>query len=345
MNGEIMTKPKSHYRDRPVMVTGGAGFIGSALVHYLCAQGARIVVVDNLINGKRENLVDLDPGHVRLVEIDIRERDAMRTMLANVKTVFHLACLGVRHSLQNPEENHNVNATATLHLLEEARRAGVERFVHVSTSEVYGDARTVPMNEDHPVHPNTVYGAAKLAGEAYARAAYLTHRFPVTIIRPFNTYGPRSHHEGDSGEVIPKFLLRALAGKPLLVFGDGKQTRDFTFVDDIARGIAAAGKSPRCLGRTINLGSGREIDIITLAKWIGKTIGRGGDIEHNPARPGDTRRMIADIDLAHRLLSYQPTVDLAEGLQRLLAWYNSQQLSPNELLAAESEYAWRPGEK
>ncbi|HPQ68354.1 MAG TPA: SDR family NAD(P)-dependent oxidoreductase [bacterium] len=340
-----MTRPKNHYRDQPVMVTGGAGFIGSALVRHLCAQGARIVVVDNLVNGKRENLADLDPGHVRLVEIDIRERDTMRTILPNVKTVFHLACLGVRHSLHDPTENHSVNATATLHLLAEARRANVERFVHVSTSEVYGDARTVPMNEDHPLQPNTVYGAAKLAGEAYARAAYLTHRFPVTIIRPFNTYGPRSHHEGDSGEVIPKFLLRALAGKPLLVFGDGKQTRDFSYVDDIAHGIAVAGKSSRCLGRTINLGSGKEISINALAQLIGKVVGGEIKIERHPVRPGDTRRLIADIESARRLLSYQPNVDLAEGLQRLLAWYHGQKLSPTELLAAESEFAWQPESK
>lgn len=341
-----MTRPKkNNYRDRPVMVTGGAGFIGSALVRNLCAQGARIVVVDNLINGKRNNLADLDPGHVRLVEIDIRERDTMRTILANVKTVFHLACLGVRHSLHDPMENHSVNATATLHLLEEARHANVERFVHVSTSEVYGDTRTAPMKEDHPLQPNTVYGAAKLAGEAYARAAYLTHRFPVTIVRPFNTYGPRSHHEGDSGEVIPKFLLRALAGKPLLVFGDGKQTRDFSFVDDIARGIAAAGKNPRCLGRTINLGSGKEISINTLAQLIGKVVGDEIKIERHPARPGDTRRLIADIESARRLLSYQPSVALTEGLQHLLAWYKEQSLSANELLAVESEFAWQPESK
>src|SRR5208283_3408103 len=175
--------------------------------------------------------------------VDIRNGPRMAELLRDIDLVFHLACLGVRHSIHAPEENHEVNASATLKLLSAARSAGVRRFVYVSSSEVYGTARHVPMTEQHPTFPMTAYGASKLAGECYTRAFYETYRFPTVVVRPFNAYGPRCHHEGDCGEVIPKFLLRCLVGQPLMVFGDGRQTRDFTFVADTAAGILAAGTS------------------------------------------------------------------------------------------------------
>src|SRR5205807_8697625 len=153
----------------------------------------------------------------------------------------HLACLGVRHSIHSPLENHEVNATASQHLLEEAKKADVRRLVYVSSSEVYGTARWAPMTEEHPTFPMTVYGASKLTGECYTRAYHRTYAFPTVVVRPFNTYGPHCHHEGDSGEVIPKFMLRCMAGRSLVIFGDGTQTRDFTYVSDTARGIFLAG--------------------------------------------------------------------------------------------------------
>src|SRR5262249_19571733 len=159
----------------------------------------------------------------------------------------------------SPAVNHEVNATATLRLLSAAQGIGVKRFVYVSSSEIYGTARWVPMTEDHPAFPMTVYGASQLAGECYTRAYWPTYGFPTVVVRPFNAFGPRSHHEGDCGEVIPKFLLRCLAGRPLIIFGDGSQTRDFTYVADTARGIMLAGLAPDTIGETINLGTGREV--------------------------------------------------------------------------------------
>jgi UDP-glucose 4-epimerase len=166
-----------------ILVTGGAGFIGSHLVDELVLRLA-------------------DDPRLRLVTEDVRSEQAL-DLVDGADVVFHLACLGVRHSLHDPRENHEVNATATLELLERARTAGVRRFVHVSSSEVFGTAQYAPMDEKHPTWPETVYGGSKLAGEAYARAAFRTHGMPVVVVRPFNTFGPRSHFEGDSGEVLP----------------------------------------------------------------------------------------------------------------------------------------------
>ena len=326
-------------RDR-VVVTGGAGFIGSALVARLVRDGERVVVVDNLVNGSRANLAQLRPEDVRLRVADIRAPEAFADELRAARAVYHLACLGVRHSLHSPDENQSVNAGGTLSLLEAARAAGVPRFVHVSTSEVYGTAQTSPMTEDHPTRPTTVYGAAKLAGEAHARAFHGTHAMAVTIVRPFNAYGPRCHHEGDCGEVIPKFVLRALAGRPLVVFGDGAQTRDFTYVDDTAAGIADAARCERAIGQTINLGSGSAHRILDVARAVGLATGRAIRIRHDAPRPGDVRALCADSTRARRLLGFAPAVAFADGLARLVAWYRGRGIAPEELLAAEIERNW-----
>lgn len=323
-----------------VLVTGGAGFIGSELVGQLADQGCDVLVIDNLVNGKRENLAHLDPSRVRLVEADVRDAGALQSALADVDIVYHLACLGVRHSIHSPRENHDVNATATLGLLALARAARVSRFVYVSSSEVYGTARTVPMSEAHPTYPTTVYGASKLAGECYTRAYHATYGFPTVVVRPFNAFGPRSHHEGDSGEVIPKFLLRALAGRPMVVFGDGSQTRDFTFVSNTAAAIRAAGMEASAVGETLNVGSGRAVSIAALARVVADVIGRPAEIVHEEPRPGDVHDLCADMTKAGALLGFEPTVTLEDGLRRLHAWYVSEGASPAALLESEQVRNW-----
>ena len=323
------------------LVTGGAGFIGSELVRQLAARGDRVQIVDNLVNGKRENVQDVLSDRVSLTETDVRDLDALRPDLRHVRVVYHLACLGVRHSVHSPLENHDVNATATLRLLAASREAGVERFVYVSSSEVYGTARWAPMTEEHPTFPCTVYGASKLAGECYARAFFRTYAYPTVVVRPFNAYGPRSHHEGDSGEVIPKFLLRCLAGKPMIVFGDGSQTRDFTYVSDTAAGILRAGETDAAIGETINLGSGSEVTINDLAHTIAEVTGRpGAVIQHDAPRPGDVLRLCADVSLARARVGYQPAIALADGLRRLMAWYEAQGVPPERLLEEEVVHNW-----
>jgi len=326
-----------------VLVTGGAGFIGSELVRQLAEQRFRVTVVDNLVNGKRENLDGVLGADVELVVADIRDQNSMSPLLRGSYVLFHLACLGVRHSIHSPVENHEVNASATLALLGAARDHEIQRFVYVSSSEVYGSARTVPITEEHPTLPMTVYGASKLAGECYTRAFWETYRYPTVVVRPFNAYGPRCHHEGDSGEVIPKFMLRCMAGKPMVVFGNGTQTRDFTFVADTARGILAAGLSERSVGHTFNLGSGKEIQIRELANTIAEVLARNGtEIVHQESRPGDVLRLLADSSRAKKLLNFEPTVSLQEGLARLREWYTAQGKPPAELLEQEVVRNWDP---
>jgi UDP-glucose 4-epimerase len=326
-----------------VLVTGGAGFIGSELVHQLAKQKVRVTAVDSLVNGKRENLDGVLGPDVDLVVADIRNVSVITPLLRGTDVLFHLAGLGGRHSIQAPVENHEVNASATLSLLEKAREMGVKRFVYVSSSEVYGTTRTAPITEEHPTLPMTVYGASKLAGECYTRAFWQTYRYPTVVVRPFDAYGPRSHHEGDSEEVIPKFMLRCLLGEPMMVFGDGRQTRDFTFVSDTARGILAAGFSEATVGETFNLGGGKEIRIQDLAITIADVLGKkGAAITHVESRPGDVLRLIADSSKASKLLDFEPTVSLKDGLTQLRDWYTSQGRSPLEFLENKVGRKWKP---
>jgi UDP-glucose 4-epimerase len=325
---------------KPMLVTGGAGFIGSELVRQLAVLDMPVIVVDNLCNGRRENLAGLSHEQIQLHVVDIRDRDAVSRLLRGVDTVFHLACLGVRHSIHAPVENHEVNARGTLDLLMAARRAQVNRFVHVSTSEVYGTAQQVPMSETHPTFPRTVYGASKLAAECYARAFHRTYDFSTVVVRPFNAYGPRCHHEGDSGEVIPKFLLRCLAGRPLVIFGDGSQTRDFMFVSDTARGILAAGLAEAAVGRTLNLGSGRETSVNELVQAVAGVVGCTPEVIYEPPRPGDVHRLCADATKARELLGFAPKIELRKGLVQLRAWYESLDEPPERLLEREIVRNW-----
>jgi len=320
------------------LVVGGAGFIGSALARVLAADGP-VRVLDDLSTGRAENLVGV-PG-VELIEGTILSHDDLAEALDGIEVVFHLACLGVRHSLHAPIENHAVNATGTLLLLEAARQRSVERLVYTSSSEVYGTALRAPMDEDHPTYPHTVYGGSKLAGEAYVRAYHRTWGLPTVVIRPFNAYGPRSHHEGDSGEVIPRFITRVMNGLAPIVFGDGRQTRDLTYVDDTALGIARAADAESAVGQTINLGTGVETRIGDLAQLVLDVLGRSDlSVEHAEPRPGDVERLLADPHRAEATLDWRPTTDLETGIRRLVAWHDEVQTDWRRALAEHVDINW-----
>jgi UDP-glucose 4-epimerase len=320
-----------------VLITGGAGFIGSALSRHLAASHD-VVVLDDLSSGKHDNIRGVD---LEFQEGSILDVELVNTLVAEIDMVFHLACKGVRHSIHEPLFNHEVNTTGTLNLLEAARQFGISRFVYTSSSEVYGTAVRVPMAEDHPTQPHTVYGAAKLAGEAYARAYHLTYGVETMVIRPFNSFGPRSHHEGDSGEVIPKFIVRAMNGIPPVIFGDGSQTRDFTYVDDTAAGIAAASMTDSLVGKTINLGSGQEVRIDDLAKLVLRVIDQPSlDPIHDLPRPGDVHRLIADSSLARSETGWHPAISLEEGIRRLLDWHSEQQTDWDAALEEDRVRNW-----
>ncbi len=330
-------------KNKKILVTGGAGFIGSHLVDELILQGHFVRVIDNLSNGKKENITQhFQNPKFEFILGDITNSDDIRKAMKDIDIVFHLACLGVRHSIAYPLENHKVNALGTLVVLEGALKVKVSRFIYCSSSEVYGTAVSVPMKENHPTYPYTVYGASKLSGEAYTRAYHLTYRLNTIIIRLFNSYGPRSHHEHFSGELIPRSIIRALCNKPLVIFGDGTQTRDFTYVKDSVDGILSVLKTDKTIGNTYNIGSDSEITINKVAQLIVQEAGNSiVKTKHLKPRPGDVLRLYADSSRFRNLTGWKPEISLRKGLSETISWFRSQALDPHELLKQSKEMNWR----
>ena len=325
-----------------ILVTGGAGFIGSHLVDKLIQEGCFVRVIDNLANGKLDNLNQHKTNRrFRFILGSILNNVLTVEALKDIDIVFHLACLGVRHSIKDPFENHRVNAEGALRVLELSKKAGVKKLIFCSSSEVYGSAKYVPMDECHPTLPRTVYGASKLAGEAYARAFHDTYGLKTVIIRPFNAFGPRSHHEGDAGEMIPKSIVRALNGKPVFIFGDGSQTRDFTYVQDIASGLYRAATHDNLIGSTFNIGSGFEISIKKVAQIILKAIANFSlKVTYLKSRPGDVSRLYADANLFARKTGWEPTVSFREGILKTISWFKSKERGLADLFKQEAGVNW-----
>jgi UDP-glucose 4-epimerase len=320
------------------LVTGGAGFLGSHLVDRLIGDGDTVTVLDDFSTGRRENLAEFaGSAQLRIVEGSILDRAAVDRAMRGCDRVFHLAVQCVRRSLSRPIENHEVNATGTLIALEQARQQGVRRFLYCSSSEVYGNCGAERLIEETTLcAPMTVYGAAKLAGEYYTQAYQRTYGVPVTIVRPFNSYGPRAHHQGDLAEVIPRFVIRALNGEPPVIFGSAENGRDFTYVTETVRGIALAAESEAALGHVVNLAFGCMVTVERIAQIICALCGHPQlkPIYAEP-RPGDVHALQADTRLARKLLGFSCGIDIADGLKRYVEWFRTQHPNPALLLEPE----------
>lgn len=303
------------WRALPVLVTGGYGFIGSHLVDALVARGARVRVLDDLSTGRRENLAHAGPQVERL-EGTILDRPTCERACRGVALVFHQAALGsVPRSLAQPARTIAVNVLGTANLFEAARDAGVERVVYASSSSVYGDATALPRVEGEEGEALSPYALSKQMGESLA--AVFGHAYGMELIglRYFNVYGPRQREDGPYAAVVPRFFDACARGAAPRIFGDGEQSRDFTFVGDAVRAnLLAAAAPPAACGRAYNVGGGDRTTIARLARLIRRLVGKGEEPVYEPPRPGDVRHSLADLRAAGAMLDYRPQVALADGL-------------------------------
>ncbi|CAN5827301.1 SDR family oxidoreductase [soil metagenome] len=299
------------------LVTGGSGFIGSNLVPLLVESGDEVVVLDNFSSGYRDNLASV-PG-VRVVDGDIRDSAAVETAIAGCEVVFHLAAsVGNTRSIEHPIADSEINVLGTLRVLEAARHHDVRKLVFSSSAGIFGELKTVPIREDHPVDPDTPYGASKLGAEKLCLAYAKLYQLECICLRYFNVYGVRQRYDA-YGNVIPIFAHRALRGEPLIIHGDGEQTRDFINVRDVAMANYRAAMS-RGVSGAFNIASGTRVTINELTTLLARAGQINVSIEHGPPRAGDVRHSLADISAARSAFGFEPVVPLETGLPEYMAW-------------------------
>lgn len=309
-----------------ILVTGAAGFIGSHLTDALLDEGYEVIGFDNLSNGKLRNLESaLEKNSFQFAEGNICDEAQVNEIMKGVDVVYHLACLGVRHSIHSPFENHRVNAEGSLRVLEAARQENVSKFFYISTSEIYGDIKTFPIDELGVPAPKTVYGSSKLAGENYAYSYNICYGLPTVITRIFNNYGPRAHYEGDAGEIIPRSIVRMLNGEPPVVFGKGDVTRDFFFVKDTARALVELMGNEKVVGEIVNIGTGEEITMKYLMEVLIKEMGLQDrmNIRFEDDRPADVPRLWVNPTKFKSLTNFKDEKDFREGLRETIAYYRN----------------------
>lgn len=301
------------------IVTGGAGFIGSHLCRALIKSGRRVRVVDNLSSGRLSNLAGLSesyPQALEFVEADIRDLHNLRPCFQGAGDVYHLAAMtSVEQSVQEPETCHAVNSTGTLHVLCCARDAGASKVVLASSCAVYGSAAQSPCQESQLPQPMSPYAVSKLSAEHYARVFDELYGLQALSLRYFNVYGPGQDPRSPYAAVIPRFIARLLDGKPPVIYGDGRQSRDFVHVEDVVSANLMAARSAQG-GLVLNIASGRSHDLNQLAAALNRILGRDLKPVHEAARSGDVRRSEADIGLARRLIGYAPRIGYEEGLRK-----------------------------
>lgn len=330
---ELVAKLRPFYEGRAVCVTGGAGFVGGHVVDALHALGARVSVIDDLSNASLAHLaglIEIEPDRVRFTHGSVLEDEALAQAMAGAKTCLHLAAVGsVQRSIESPERAFAVNATGTLRVLEAARRAGAQRVVLSSSSSVYGRAPGLPKVEGMRPEPISPYAASKLAAEGLCTAWASSYAIDTVSLRYFNVFGPRQRADSSYAAVVPSFVRRLLRGERPIIYGDGQQSRDFTYVANVVSGTLLAGAQRGPLaGEVFNLGAGRRTTVLELAHLLAElAVEDDGAVaaepEHRPARGGDVAHSLAEISRATEVLGYTPLVSLRQGLSETLAWFRS----------------------
>jgi UDP-glucose 4-epimerase len=308
-----------------VLVTGAAGFIGSHVAQALLNAGHSVRTIDNFSTGNRGNLAAIR-GDVELIEGDIRSYERTHTATQGMDVVIHLAALpSVPRSVQDPLTTNDVNVTGTLNVVLAARDAGVRRVVVASSSSVYGRNDALPKTESLVPLPISPYGVSKLAAEQYCMGFSAVYGIEAVALRYFNVFGPRQDPGSQYSGVIPKFLTRAARGEPLVIFGDGSQSRDFTYIDNVVAATTAAAQAPLDAPLVCNIGCGSRHTLLDLADAARRVAGRDVPVEFGAPRPGDVLHSFADVTLAREKLGYEPAVSLDEGLGRTLEWLQAAQ--------------------
>jgi UDP-glucose 4-epimerase len=302
---------------KKAVVTGGAGFIGSHLTEELARQGYQVVILDDLSTGKRENIEALvKRDRARFVQGSITDLPLLKKLFSSIDIVFHLAAIpSVPRSIENPLASHEANITGTLNVLLAARDNGVKKVIYASSSSVYGDTPTLPKTENMPPNPQSPYAVTKLAGEGYCQVFQEVYGLPGACLRYFNIYGPRQDLDSQHAALIPRFISQILQGKPPVIFGDGEQTRDFTFVKDAVAATILAAESDAT--GIFNIGTGNRVTINQLTEFILKVTGKDLKPLYQQSRSGDVRHSLADISRA-KGFGYEPQYSLEDGLRETI---------------------------
>jgi UDP-glucose 4-epimerase len=322
-----------------ILVTGGAGFIGSHLTEDLVQKGYSVKIMDDFSTGNVNNIRGLfNYRNFKMIRGSITDRELLAKATLDVDVVFHLAAqIHVDRSIIEPRHTFDVNTLGTLNILDAALENNIELVVYASTSEVYGSAKYVPMDEDHPLNPASPYAATKAAADRLCFSYYNTYKLPVVIVRCFNTYGPRQKGSGYAA-AIPIFIKRALAGLPPVIYGDGKQTRDYMYVKDTVNAYNLVLNSQNSiLGKAINFGTGKEISILELANTILELCGAKATPIHAAPRAGEVKRLCADMTLAGKTLNFVPQYTIRKGLQEFVKWYREGRYEESIAYTADEE--------
>lgn len=313
------------------LVTGGAGFIGSSIGARLSENGARVRILDDLSTGHIENL-DAIGGDIEFIQAGLNDQNVLRRALDGVEVVFHQAAIpSVPRSVIDPQKTHEACVNGTFNLLCAARDAGVRRLVYAASSSAYGDQTAPAKSEDLRPQPLSPYAVAKLVGEYYCQVWTRTYNFETIALRYFNVFGPRQDPSSQYSGVISRFISSLLRGEQTVIFGDGEQSRDFTFISNVVDANVLAAESSDAIGEVMNVANGKQISLNELLEVLKKLTGRADETpEYREARVGDVKHSLADISLARRLLKYEPRVELEEGLRQTIAWFKSSRFAEEE---------------